>query len=1140
MEDDDLDGYTQMVMDAMGPTIFNSASFEPNPNSNSLNEQPPNPSAKGFYDMLAAADEPLGDGCQNYLKLQIVSELLNWKSENNTSKAIYVKKMAKDMMWHFDHQTQPGIMVHPSDGKAWKHFDSIDPQFTSEIRNMGLKESYVELSMLIPRKKSLGQNIDVFLRPLVEELITLYNDGIETYDAERKENSIMKDVPFWTVSDFPAYAMLSGWSTHGKLACPYCMGNSGSFQLEHGGKPCWFDGHQNFLPSTHPYRKDKRGFIAANVVLGGPPLELNGDQIWEQIRHYPTVYEANPYRKTNQKLHGFGRTHNWKNVFENLFNTIMGTAKMKDNVKARKDVKKYCNRAELHIHQVRTKDMKPKASYTLTKPQVELSTFFRAICARVLHTSDLILLQQSIVETICMLEKNFPLDSLTQWNTRTDSRLSIFKVLCRRLYEKSGRRRSLSDEEKCMAHNYIILNCEELHPFIGLFDDSVRYTQPQLDEKGLESYRDKKFAECSDDSLSHLKGLARGPLRHAWSYKGYFINGFKFYMEKYEEGRVTHNSGVCVKGACYNETECNLYGLLEEVVEVAYCGVGHCVVILFKCKWFDATQGVRINNKHNIVDIKYKSRLINDEPFVLASQVEQVYYAPYPLMTKDLKDWWVVVKTKSRSMYELKECENEEDGGDNADEDEFFQESKTLILTASRSLSEIEEPVCLVIQGELELVNNNVIMARTNVRRGGRGGRGGGGGDGHGLSDHEAARGWGQISIQTNTSGTCSKTNATISADTGVQKSVHTNTSRTRYETNVNTSGTRSETNASTSGTHSMTNENTSGTRSETNANISSNTGVQKSVQTNTSCTHYETNANTSDANTSGSRSETNTGVQKSIRNNTSGTRSETNATMSHDTGVQEPVGEDGLNMDVSQRQRGSNIIEQVPQDPSKMTMISLDGGEFTEPKVVRKITSILRTMFNGSWTTWKEVDKSGRDELWAHFKELFKWEGLSDVLVHDAWENSMKKRYLNIMSKARNESVKLAKAAGTSTQMPPTTAELFEFTHTKNEAFITSKSKRVAATYNGALVEKYRPDPANHPIYDDDLSKKCAGDDMKGGVFGWGSIVHGELKEELKEEVKVDLKKEMKVDLKEEMKADLKEEIKNELKEEMREELKE
>nr|GEU64856.1 zinc finger, CCHC-type [Tanacetum cinerariifolium] len=181
-------------------------------------------------------------------------------------------------------------------------------------------------------------------------------------------------------------------------------------------------------------------------------------------------------------------------------------------------------------------------------------------------------------------------------------------------------------------------------------------------------------------------------------------------------------------------------------------------------------------------------------------------------------------------------------------------------------------------------------------RRGGRSKRGPGGGGGRVLSDHKAARGWGQISIWTNTSCTRSEINETISCNTWVQKSTQTNTSRP-------------------------------------NATMSSDTRVQKSIRTNTS----------------GTRSETNTGVQKSIQTNTSCTHSETNATMSSDTGAREPVGEDEPNTNVSQRRRGSNIIKQVLQDPSKRTMINLDGGEFTDPKVVRKINSILTTMFNGS-----------------------------------------------------------------------------------------------------------------------------------------------------------------------------------------------
>jgi hypothetical protein len=44
----------------------------------------------------------------------------------------------------------------------------------------------------------------------------------------------------WTINDFPAYGMLSDWSTHGKLACPYCMENNKAFTLANGGKASFF------------------------------------------------------------------------------------------------------------------------------------------------------------------------------------------------------------------------------------------------------------------------------------------------------------------------------------------------------------------------------------------------------------------------------------------------------------------------------------------------------------------------------------------------------------------------------------------------------------------------------------------------------------------------------------------------------------------------------------------------------------------------------------------------------------------------------------------------------------------------------------------------------------------------------------
>jgi hypothetical protein len=45
----------------------------------------------------------------------------------------------------------------------------------------------------------------------------------------------------WTINDFLAYGMVSGWSTHGKLACSYCMQNNKALTLTNGGKAFFFN-----------------------------------------------------------------------------------------------------------------------------------------------------------------------------------------------------------------------------------------------------------------------------------------------------------------------------------------------------------------------------------------------------------------------------------------------------------------------------------------------------------------------------------------------------------------------------------------------------------------------------------------------------------------------------------------------------------------------------------------------------------------------------------------------------------------------------------------------------------------------------------------------------------------------------------
>ena len=76
-----------------------------------------------------------------------------------------------------------------------------------------MKPEYFFLSIIIPGPKSPGKDINIYLQPLIRELKQLWEIAVETYDSSTNETFLMRVALLWTISDFPAYAMLSGWST---------------------------------------------------------------------------------------------------------------------------------------------------------------------------------------------------------------------------------------------------------------------------------------------------------------------------------------------------------------------------------------------------------------------------------------------------------------------------------------------------------------------------------------------------------------------------------------------------------------------------------------------------------------------------------------------------------------------------------------------------------------------------------------------------------------------------------------------------------------------------------------------------------------------------------------------------------------
>ena len=56
-------------------------------------------------------------------------------------------------------------------------------------------------SMMIFGPKQLGNDIDVYVNPLVEDLKLLWVDGVEVFDVIASENFMMHAILFCTIND---------------------------------------------------------------------------------------------------------------------------------------------------------------------------------------------------------------------------------------------------------------------------------------------------------------------------------------------------------------------------------------------------------------------------------------------------------------------------------------------------------------------------------------------------------------------------------------------------------------------------------------------------------------------------------------------------------------------------------------------------------------------------------------------------------------------------------------------------------------------------------------------------------------------------------------------------------------------------
>jgi hypothetical protein len=156
------------------------------------------------------------------------------------------KEHARLLRWHKEERKKDGKLRHPADGSQWRKIEREFSDFAGDARNLWfglstdgmnpfgeqssshstwpvtlciynlppwlcMKRKFIMMPVLIQGPKQPGNDIDVYLRPLVDELLQLWDKkGVRVWDEHEQKEFDLRALLFVTINDWPALSNLSG------------------------------------------------------------------------------------------------------------------------------------------------------------------------------------------------------------------------------------------------------------------------------------------------------------------------------------------------------------------------------------------------------------------------------------------------------------------------------------------------------------------------------------------------------------------------------------------------------------------------------------------------------------------------------------------------------------------------------------------------------------------------------------------------------------------------------------------------------------------------------------------------------------------------------------------------------------------
>ncbi|XP_040960172.1 uncharacterized protein [Gossypium hirsutum] len=594
--------------------------------------------------------------------------MLYW---GNASKKISCDT-SQSMRWHKEGRTKDGILRHPANGSAWDTFDKRFLDFAFNPRNACMKQSSMILSMVIPGEKGPGNDIDVYMQPLIKELKQLWT-RVDAFDSSASESFTLRDCLLWTINDFPAYANLSGWSTKGRVACP-------NLDVMHIEKNICDNVIGTLLNLSH-FGKDN--------IKARKDLQNIG------IRSYLHPKVRNEKEYLPQACYTLASKE--RDIFPSIVKNMKVLDGYASNISRCVNLKEYkLSNLKSHDSHILMQDrgvVKKKVLCVITN----LSDFFKRLYVKSLDPQEVDQLQIQVVLTLCEMEKIFPPSFFTIMihliiHLPMEAKLGgPVQYRCMYPIERylMGLKASVRNRvypEGSIPEGYIVSKCltfcsryfSDMETIFSrpprnidgniqkqyIFSSGGRLISTMntkiLDMRSLAQENHYEFFESeqaayggiqisklTDDKwlvetfpkwlakqipkieVEHVDAdiiaLARGPHKVVSTYDGLIINGFRVHTKKHEQHRKTQNSGVMVFADGRNYY-CNCI----EIIELNYCE--RFWVIMLRCDWVNIKSPRSMKNDANgFIMVKFSKLILtvnrdSDDPYILASQAKKVFY----------------------------------------------------------------------------------------------------------------------------------------------------------------------------------------------------------------------------------------------------------------------------------------------------------------------------------------------------------------------------------------------------------------------------------------------------------------------------------------------------------------------------------